>query len=462
MKLDFLRRTPKRDSTNKKIFRVAVLVGVLAIVVKTLASVKELVVARSFGRSDTLDAFLIAYLVPSFVVSLSSGALASALIPVLVERRQKEGTAGVQRLLSSMALLITATLIAVAALLAVLAPYYLPWIGHGFSAAKLHLTREVLYALLPFVLFSGMALFVSSTLNALEVFGFPALVPLMTPLVTIAFIVFAAARWGAFSLAAGVVMGSLLEGSLLLVVLRRHGIQLEPTWKDLDPDVGRVLSQYAPMFAGALLMGGTSVVDQSMAAMLPGGSVAALSYANKIVGAVLAIGGTALSTGAFPYFSKMVAGNDWPGLRHTLKRYSVLVVLATVPFTLLLVFFSKGLVRVLFQHGAFSSADTELVSWVQICYAAQIPFHIWSLLFVRFLCSIRRNDLLMYLAAVNLALDVVLNLVLMRIWGVAGIAMSTSIVTATSFALLAIGSLRLLSPARTASFAAPPAQETAR
>ena len=236
----------------------------------------------------------------------------------------------------------------------------------------------------------------------------------------------------------------LLEGSLLLAVLQRHGIQLELTWKRFDPDVGRVLSQYAPMFAGALLMGGTGVVDQSMAAMLPGGSVAALSYANKIVGAVLAIGGTALNTGAFPYFSKMVAGNDWPGLRHTLKRYSMLVVLATVPLTVLLAVLSKSLVRVLFQRSAFTSADTELVSWVQVCYAAQIPFHIWSLLFVRFLCSIRRNDLLMYLAAVNLTLDIVLNLVLMRIWGVAGIAMSTSIVTATSFVLVAIASVRLL------------------
>jgi putative peptidoglycan lipid II flippase len=462
MNLDFLRRTPKLDSTNKRIFRAAVVVGLLAIVAKTMGSVKELVVARSFGRSDTLDAFLIAYLVPAFVVSLTSGALASALIPVLVERRHREGTPGVQRLLSSLVLLITAALVVVAVLLALLAPFYLRWVGHAFSAAKLHLTRQLLYALLPFVLFSGVSLFVSSALNAHEVFGLPALAPLITPLATIGSIVLLAPRWGGFALAAGVVVGSLLEAGLLLAVLHRHGVRLGLEWKQFDPDVGRVLSQYAPMLGGALLMGGTSVVDQAMAAMLPGGSVAALSYANKIVGAILAIGGTALNTGAFPYFSKMVAGNDWPGLRHTLKRYSMLVVLVTVPLTLLLIAFSRPLVRLLFQRGAFTSADTELVGWVQVCYALQIPFFLWSLLFVRFLSSVRRNDLLMYLAAINLTVDIVLNLLLMRIWGVAGIALSTSIMSALSFVLLAIGSVRLLSPARTASLAVARTQEAAR
>jgi putative peptidoglycan lipid II flippase len=202
------------------------------------------------------------------------------------------------------------------------------------------------------------------------------------------------------------------------------------------------------MLAGAFLMGSTSLVDQSMAAMLAGGSVAALSYGSKIVGAISTTGANALSTAALPYFSKMISANDWNGCRHTLKRYSLLAASVTLPLTLLLMVFSRPLVRLVFQRGAFTAADTELVTWIQIYYAIQIPFYVLSLLFVRFLSSARRNDLLMYASAINLFVDIVLNLFFMRFWGVAGIALSTSIVFLISFAFVSICSIRILSRKR--------------
>jgi putative peptidoglycan lipid II flippase len=187
-----------------------------------------------------------------------------------------------------------------------------------------------------------------------------------------------------------------------------------------------------------------------MAAMLPSGSVAALNYANKLVSAALGIGATALSTAALPYFSKMVAENDWQGCRHTLKRYSTLVAAITIPFTVALAALSSLLVKLLLQRGAFTPADTRLVSRVLLCYSLQIPFYVCSMLLVRFLSAMQRNDLLMYASAVNLALDIGLNLVLMRKWGVTGIALSTSLVYISSFLFVAVCSVRLLARQRLA------------
>jgi putative peptidoglycan lipid II flippase len=105
---------------------------------------------------------------------------------------------------------------------------------------------------------------------------------------------------------------------------------------------------------------------------------------------------------------------------------------------------SKPLVTLLFQRGAFTSADTDLVSRVQICYLIQVPFYILSMLFVRFLSAAKRNDVLMYGAVISLVLDVILNLLLMRRWGVAGIAMSTSCVYAISCFYVILNSYRVM------------------
>jgi putative peptidoglycan lipid II flippase len=441
-------RTAGRDSTNRKIFRAALTVGLLGILAKAGLAARELIVARSFGRSDTLDAFLIAFLLPSFVMNLLMGALGAALVPVLMEMRREGSPDKDTKLLSSIMFLSVVALSAMAILLGLFAPLYLPYLGSSFPPAKLLLTRQLLYAVLPFVLFGGITVFLSVVLNAGETFALPAVIPLLTPLVTIAFVVSVPTNWGAWSLAAGAVAGSFFEAVILLRVLNTHGMRLNLKWNGLDSQLRRVLGQYAPMLAGAFLMGSTTVVDQSMAAMLPAGSVSALSYANKITGAVLAIGATALSTAALPYFSKMVAEHDWHGCRHTLKRYTVLVAAVTIPFTLLLIVLAGPLVKLFLERGAFTSADTQLVSRVLICYCLQIPFYVCGMLLVRFLSAMRRNDLLMYASAVNLVLDIVLNLVLMRRWGIAGIALSTSLVYVASFLFVAICSVKLLAGER--------------
>ena len=458
MNFNFFLKTAS-DTTNRKILRAALIVGCLGLVAKLTGTIKELIVARSFGRGDEIDAFLIAFVLPSFVLNIGMSALGFALVPVFVETRQKEGIEAAQQLFSGMMLLGCISMVAVAVLLGLLAPFFLPLMGHSFSPAKLELTRELLYLLLPWIIFSGIASLAASVLNASEKFALPALIPLLTPLVTIYLVLFKANHWGIFALAGGTAIGSVLEAIIMLRLLRRQGMRFSLRWHGFDARVRSVLTQYSPMLAGQILMGSTAVVDQSMTAMLPSGSVAALGYANKIIGGILSVGALALSTATLPYFSKMVAANDFTGCRHTLKRYSMLVVAVTVPFTLLIIAFSRPLVRMLFQRGAFTPADTELVSWVQICYSIQIPFYVCGMLFVRFISSIRRNDVLMYASAINLVLDVVLNFALMRVWHVAGIALSTSIVYIVSFAMLSVWSVRYLTRERLSS--APVAQAEA-
>jgi putative peptidoglycan lipid II flippase len=452
------------DSPNRKIFRAAVVVGLAIFATKIVTTLKELVVARWFGRGDDLDAFLIAFLLPSFVLSVVVGAITSVLVPAFVDARQNDGPEAAQRLFSSVTLLSLLLLAAIAVLLAIFAPSYLPYLGSSFSPAKLHLTRQLLYVLVPFIVFNGILTCAAAVLNAGERFAVPALAPLLTPVLTILLIEIGVGRWGAFTLAGGVVGGSFLEAALVVRALRVYGMRLSLRWYGLTPDLRAVLGQYAPMMAATFLGGGTSVVDQSMAAMLQPGSVAALNYANKVATVVTSIGVTGLGTAILPYFSKMVACNDWNGCRHTLKKYSAVVFTASLPVTLILVFFAKPIVRLLFQRGAFTSADTQLVSWVEICYAFQVPFAICGMLFVRFLSALRLNRVLMYSSAVNLLLDIILNVILVRVMGVAGIALATSIVYIVSFLFLSAWSMRFLAkkPRLTSAAVAVPEAEIVR
>ena len=415
-------------SVNRRIFAAMITVGGFTFVVKLAAAAKDVVVAHQFGTADALDAFLIAFLLPSFAINVVAGSFNAAFIPTFIQVREQEGREAAQRLFSSVMVWSTALLIVVSVLLALTASHVLPILGSGFVSEKLALTRSLFYVLLPALFVSGLVTIWAATLNAGERFALAATVPIMTPVVTVIALLAMGGVWGIYALAIRTVGGLMLEAVILAWGLKQQGISLVPGWHGMTASTRQVMNQYAPMVAGAFLMSSTTLVDQSMAAMLGSGSVSALSYGNKVVAFVLGVSSLALSTSVFPYFSRMVAASDWIAVRHTLKTYSRLVLVVTVPFTFILVYLSESIVGLVFERGAFTVSDTRLVGKVQAFYLLQVPFYMLGVTFVRLISSFKANIVLMKAAFVNLLSNTILNYVLMQWLGIAGIALSTAIV----------------------------------
>jgi putative peptidoglycan lipid II flippase len=424
-----------RGSVNRQIFGAAITVGIGTALVKGVAVIKELVVAWKFGISDDLDAFLIALLIPSFIINVVAGSVPAALIPTYIRVREQEEQKAAQKLFSGVTVWSLALLGITTILMIVAAPLYLPFIATGFSSEKLNLTFHLLCTMAPIVLLSGIITILSSVLNAGEKFVLAALSPASTSVITIGFLL-AFSSLGSFALVAGLVGGSVLEILLLGVALHRQGISLRPKWYGFDPHLRHVAGQYIPMIAGSFLMCSTSLVDQSMAAMLSPGSVAALNYGNRVIALPITLATTALSAAVIPYFSKMVAYEDWTTLRHTLKHYLRLIFIVTVPLTGVFIAFSELIARILFQRGSFTASDTHLVAQIQSCFALQIPFYIGVILVVRLISSMQLNQILVWGSGLSLIVNIVANYYFMHWLGVKGIALSTSCVLSVLFLYL--------------------------
>jgi putative peptidoglycan lipid II flippase len=407
-----------------------------SVVARLVSTAKELAVAGWFGRRPEVDAFLIAFLAPSIIVNLLAGSLNAALIPTFVQVWEREGREAAQRLLSNVTVCSLVLLAGITVLMGGLARYYVPLLGSGFSSDKLLLTRHLVYVLMPFVVLGGLEVNWIAILNARERFALPALLPALSPVVVVLFLFSAGRVWGIYALAGGIVGGQAIETAMLAQAVRLSGLRLSLGWHGMDPATRQVVRQYLPMLAGSLLMTSTTLVDQVMAAMLAGGSVAALNYATKVVSAILSIGSVALSTALLPYFSRMTADEDWAACRHTLGTYSRLILLLTLPLTAALILLSQPLVRILFERGAFTAADTDVVSRVQTFLALQIPFYALGVMGVRLISALQKNYLLMVVAALNTLLNLILNYILMKFMGVAGIALSTSMVYVASFGMV--------------------------
>jgi putative peptidoglycan lipid II flippase len=418
-------------SVNRKIFGAAMTVAIWTAFVKVAAVIKELVIAWRFGTGDAVDAFLIALLVPAFIINVVAGSFNAALIPTYIQVREKQGMQSAQQLFSGTMVWGLVVLGLTTFLMIATAPIYLPWIAAGFDSEKLRLTFYLLCAIAPIVLLSSIVTIWGAVLNAGERFALAAIAPIATPAITIIFLFIK--PWGIFALAAGLVAGTLLEMILLGMTLRKQGISLLPKWYGVSPAIWQVVQQCVPALIGAFIMCSATLIDQSMAAMLAPGSVASLNYGNRVIAFPITLATTALSTAVIPYFSRMVACNEWLGVRRTLNRYMWLIFAVSLPATGLLLISSELIVQILFQRGSFTPEDTQVVAQIQSLYALQIPFYIADIFVVKLLISMRLNYILMWVSVFNLVINISLNYLFMQWIGVGGIALSTSCVYVFSF-----------------------------
>jgi putative peptidoglycan lipid II flippase len=402
-------------------------VGAYTALVKVVGGAKMVLTARAFGMSDGLDAYLIAFLLPSFLCDTLAGSLNSALVPTFIEVRETQSRDAAFRLYQSVLAAALGMMILVALAMAALASWVLRPFASSFPPAKLALASSLFLLMLPAVPLSVLGFTWRSMLNTEGRFALPAITPAVTPVASIGFLLAFGHTWGVYALAMGTLTGSVIEVLLLAIGMLRRGFPIVPRWWGRSPAVDQVLAQYGPVIAGILLLGGAPLIDQAIAGMLASGSVSALNYGTRLTAVLVAVGPVAVGTAILPHFSKMSVTEDWSHVRQSLRSYAAIILVVTLPVILFLVVFSEPLIRLFFQRGEFTGAATHVVATVQRFSLLQIPAAMVMALVLRLISSVKANHLLLRAAAFSAVLNLVLDLLLTRVMGIAGIALSTAI-----------------------------------
>jgi putative peptidoglycan lipid II flippase len=409
-----------------------VLVAMLTVVGKIVAFAKDAVVAAKLGTADDLDAFMLVFGFFSFTATVLAGGLPESFVPAFAELRERRGRRRAERLGVQCSVWHFGALLLCGIVLVLAAPLVIGWTGHGFSAGKQALAAQLMRALLPFLLCFGLAQHLGAWLRAGKSFLLAASAPMLVPLGIVTALVIAGDQVDAWTLVAGTVWGAVANVAVMLIAIARKLPRSRSWWRcslrHWEPGLRTVLCNALPFLIGGVAFGSAAVVDQTMAAWLSAGSVAVLSYSDKLCAIVLAVTAGPAADVLFPHFAELAARRDWSGLRKRLFASAGLIVSAALPMTLFLYLFAPWFVSTLFERGAFGPNDTQRVAEVLRFAAFQIPFYILGTVAARVAVSLQAARLMLVISFSALMLNAALNWLLMRHLGVAGIALSTVIV----------------------------------
>jgi putative peptidoglycan lipid II flippase len=405
---------------------------------RLVAMGKAMMVAHAFGSGSNLDAFYIALLLPMGIINVVSGSISSALIPVYLDARRRRSPEAAKRLYSSVFAAVMVLFLACGVLLVLLSQPLLAILSPGFDRTTHALTTRLLLILSPAIILSGIPATWAAVLNAEGHFTLPALSRSISPFACIAALFLLPREWGIYSLAAGTFIGAAAEVGTLAYALRRQGFSLMPRWHGLDPDLRSVVRQFMPGVTCSVWSSGAGLVDQSMASALPGGSVASLNYGSGLVSSAIGVVADALGIAMLPSFSRLVAAGAWTDVRRVLRTYVWSALAIGAPTMLVLIVLSRPLIAELYQRGAFSAANTDVVAGIQIALALQIPAALMAVVILRLLAAMQRTWVRSVGGIGNLFMDIVLNYLLIGRFGVTGIALSTSLVCILSTIFLGL------------------------
>jgi putative peptidoglycan lipid II flippase len=322
-----------------------------------------------------------------------------------------------------------------------LVPRLLPYLAKGMSSSSLALSVHLTLMLLPMILLSTLVGLVSAALNACRRFVGPALAPGIRAIVVIGVSLVGYRALAIRAVVLGLLGGELLSLLVLSLLAWRAGIKPRIAFS-LPPAVKRVLVLSVPMIVGMAAIQFNPIVDRLMAVPLGEGSVSALDYADKVMMIPMTLLGSGFLVVILSHWSQMVAEGKAERLRDSVQKAITTVAFITVPLSLYLFLMRKPLVCLLFQRGAFDEMATSTTSEVLGILALGLTPNIIGLIFVRVQLVFQNTKVLMVLGLVNTIMNLVLNLLLVQLMGLPGIALSTSLAYALIALALWLSSMR--------------------
>ena len=242
----------------------------------------------------------------------------------------------------------------------------------------------------------------------------------------------------------GVIVGGLLQVSIHLFVAKRLNIlkvlrfgfaNFKAKSTEVSRDTKRFFKSFFPAIWGNSTLQIMSFLDTWLASFLVAGSISYLYYANRIFQLPLALFAIALSIAIFPTISKKIkAKEEAQALREFKRGFWILLYLLTASAVGGIIF-SKEIIWLLYEHGAFTRENTINVAFVlQMYMVGLIPYGL-SKLFALWLYANHQQAKAAKIATISLISFIVFAFLLIKPLGAQGLALAGSLTGLVSFFL---------------------------
>ena len=385
---------------------------------RLLGMVRVMIYARFMGDGPIASAFVYAFQIPNlFRRLLGEGALTAAFIPLFKNKEKTEGDKAMWH-----------TANAVVSALVVISSLVIGVVMLGLSAALMwgefdthtRLMLELLRVVFPYMLLVCLAAVFMGMLNSRGYFFIPAMGATLLNVVMIATVLLVAPRWGEdlseqiFALAFGVLVAGVAQAGFQLPYLYREGYRLRWVTPWRNDSVREVVRKMIPATIGVAAFQFNIIITQTLAFWIERASgtkiVASFEYAVRLMELPQGVFGVSLATFLLPTLAGLAADKQFPEFRDNLRRGMGYLFFVNAIAAAMLMVLAEPMVRLLFEHGAFTADSTRRASFALMCLAPSLLTYSAVNVMARAFYALGDTKVPMQISAVCLCLNIVVLL----------------------------------------------------
>lgn len=371
---------------------------------RVLGLVREIILSDLFGAGAAVTAYNLAIIVPrSLYDLLIGGHVNSALVPVLSEYAARgDDHRDLWDLVNALLGIVVVALCVLVLGLELLAPQIIGIVASDDATPEvIDQATDMLRITAPALLFLSLFAVLSGALYALRRFTWPAFASTVfngtIVLVTLVF----AGSLDITATAAGWLIGALVQLLLQGPGLRDARLRIRVRGALAHPGVRRIGLLYLPVMASLVL---DVLVNRTFSYNLASGtgenSIAYMTWATTLIQFPQGLVAIAISVAILPTLSRQavahgagaINGQGMDAFKQTLGQGLRLAIVLIIPATIGLFVLATPVVRLIFEHGKFTAADTPMMVLALRLYLIGLPFAAVDLLLV-FAFYARQNTL---------------------------------------------------------------------
>lgn len=429
------------------ILKAAWLIALVTILSKFIGFFRDMVVAGHYGATMVSDAYFYATQIPSLAIILLGGvggpfhsatvAVFSKIIPSLSAKPPEE----VNRLYSTF---FTGTFILFglgSALCYAFAPQIMGFIISDGSQELVSLATQHFKIMSPIVLFGGIIGIYYGLLVCYKQFTLPNISPMVLSLTIITAILISGKDPNGIVLAWATMIGGLLQLLIQYPKLRQIGFRLKPNFDFVNNSYFKSICELLFPAVLSSTIGQINIyIDMFFASSLREGAWTAVVFGNRIFQFPVGILMTAFLVPLFPLFSRCVAEKDFDSIRHYFNKGVGVLFFMAIPLIICILLVAREAISLVFERGAFDSHAVMMVTEALCFLSLSILPYVFRDSITRIYYSFNDSKTPFVIAMCAILLKYLLNVLLITKlgMGIAGITLSTSIITLFNAVLLGL------------------------
>lgn len=354
-------------------------VGGSTLVSRFFGFARETLMATALGTGPMADAFYAAFVFPNLFRRLfAEGAFNAAFVPLFAREIEAGGKDAAKRFAEEVFGVLFTVLMLLTIMMELAMPLIVQYvIAPGYVGDKYAATYQMALIMFPYLMCMSLTAMLSGMLNSLHHFFAAAIAPVFLNMMMIAALAYSIwfgteARTTALYLSYAVLIAGILQMGVLYAGVRHAGMSLTFKRPRLTENVKRLLWLAFP----AAVTGGITQINQLIGQNIASGkegAVSALQYADRLYQLPLGVVGIAVGVVLLPELSRALRGGREVEANNIQNRSMEFVLFLTLPAAAAIWVLSDELIRVVFEHGAFTPAMTDNVASTLAIYGLGLP-----------------------------------------------------------------------------------------